>query len=97
MGKTPSTLSPVTLVLVGGLAGTLQWIPTYPIDVVKSRISSAHPGDYTGVVDCVKKCYKAEGFSVFWRGLSASLLRAFPLHGTIFIGYEMTMKYLEHV
>jgi len=92
---TPDNLSPLTLVLVGGTAGTIQWIPTYPIDVIKSRISSAHPGEYRGVVDCVKKCYRAEGFSVFWRGFQASLLRAFPLHGAIFIGYEMTMKSLN--
>ena len=31
----------------------------------------------------------------FYRGLTPALLRAFPAHGSIFVGYEMTVKCLS--
>ena len=33
----------------------------------------------------------------FYRGLTPALLRAFPAHGSIFVGYEMTVKLLSVV
>jgi len=90
-----SDLPVLHTVLAGGLAGSIQWIPTYPIDVVKSRVQSAAPGTYKGLLDCARQSYRAEGAQVFWRGLSVSLMRAFPLHGAVFLGYETTMKFLR--
>jgi solute carrier family 25 carnitine/acylcarnitine transporter 20/29 len=52
-------------------------------------------GTYNGIYDCAVKSYRAEGIPVFFRGLSASLIRAFPLHGMVFLGYEITMKLLK--
>lgn len=72
-----------------------QWIPTYPMDVLKSRISEAAPGTYNNVRDAAMQSYKAEGLGVFWRGLTPALLRAFPLHAFVFLGYEQTLKMLE--
>lgn len=46
-----------------------------PFDVVKSRLQALpeppFPGynKYTGVMDCVRKCIKEEGYRVFWHGL----------------------------
>jgi len=78
--------------VAGGLAGVGQWLPTYPLDVVKSRLHAAEPGQYKGVFDCARKTLAAEGPSAFYRGLSASLFRAFPLHGLVFLGFETTMS-----
>lgn len=86
---------PFKLLIAGGMAGVAQWVPTYALDVVKSRVSAAEPGTYAGLVDCARKLYASEGIGVFGRGLSAAVARAFPLHGCVFLGYEMTMRFLR--
>jgi len=54
-------MSPWTagIVLAGGSAGVVQWVVTYPIDVVKSRIQAFPPGTYKGLIDCAAKSLKA--------------------------------------
>jgi len=88
-------LTPLYTALAGGIAGVGQWLPTYPLDVIKSKVSVAPPGTYTGTMDCVRKAIAADGVMVLFRGLSASLIRAFPLHGAVFVGYEFSMKFLQ--
>ena len=79
----------------GGTAGVLSWLPpVFSVDVVKTRLQSAPTGTYSGMWDCAKKSYKAEGASVFFRGLNIAVIRAFPLHGTIFVVYETVMRLL---
>ena len=68
------------LLFCGGSAGMLCWIITYPFDVIKTRqqIDGMGKNLYTGIIDCVRKSYQQEGFKVFFRGLNATLIRAFP-------------------
>jgi solute carrier family 25 (mitochondrial carnitine/acylcarnitine transporter), member 20/29 len=81
----------------GGIAGTVQWLPPiYFADVLKSRMQTAPPGFYKGSYDCATKLLREEGYQVFFRGLTPAILRAFPLHAIIFVGYETTMSYLRH-
>lgn len=89
-------LRPHLLLLAGGLAGTVQWLPPfYCIDVVKSRMQASLPGVYSSAWDCARKSYRQEGARVFFRGLPTALIRAFPLHACIFFGYETTMILLK--
>lgn len=37
---------------------------------------------------------RAEGARAFFRGLWPSMLRAFPLHALVFVGYETTIDFL---
>lgn len=91
-----ASLPPHLLLLAGGVAGTIQWLPPfYCIDVIKSRMQSALPGVYTSAWDCAKKSYQKEGLPVFFRGLPVALVRAFPLHACIFLGYETTLAALK--
>ena len=94
-GQSLDSLSPLATALAGGTAGVAQWVPTYWLDVVKSRVSASEPGRYKGFMHAASEIYRAEGLSAFGRGLSAAVLRAFPLHGAVFLGYEMTMKVLK--
>lgn len=94
-GQTSSDLSPLQVACAGGMAGVAQWVPTYSLDVIKSKVSAAPPGTYAGILDCARQSLKAEGPSVFWRGISAAVARAFPLHGAVFLGYELSMKVLK--
>ena len=85
------------IVLAGGSAGVVQWVLTYPLDVVKSRIQAFPPGTYTGTMDCAVKSLRAEGPLVFFRGIEMALLRAFPLHASIFLTCETVHRVLATI
>ena len=85
------------IVLAGGSAGAFQWLLTYPLDVTKSRIQAAKPGTYSGVLDCAVKSVSAEGPMVLFRGLNMALLRAFPLHASIFASCEAVHSVLARI
>jgi len=52
---------------------------------------------YSGILDCVVKSYRSDGWKVFFRGFTLMSVRAFPLNGATFLGYEYSMKLLKHL
>lgn len=68
------------LFVCGGLSGMVTWLVTYPVDVVKTRLQADGVGTskYRGIIDCCRKSYQKGGYQVFFRGLNATLIRAFP-------------------
>ncbi|XP_055542258.1 mitochondrial basic amino acids transporter [Wyeomyia smithii] len=87
--------SPFSILMAGGLAGTISWLLTFPVDVVKSRLQadgmSGKP-QYLGIVDCLRKSYATEGLSFLSRGLASTLLRAFPMNALCFLVVSIVMK-----
>jgi len=87
--------------LAGGLAGSLAWTIVYPVDVIKSRIQSL-PIDTIYVKKqsfyyIARNIYQNEGgiiSLIFSRGLAVTILRAFPVNGTIFFVYENVNQWL---
>lgn len=89
------------LLVAGGLSGIFGWLSTYPMDVIKTKIQ-AQPIEhkknaplYTGIVDCTRRIVGAEGPAVLWRGLGATVIRAFPANAVIFLAYSTTIDLLE--
>lgn len=75
------------LLFSGGMAGIASWISTYPADVIKSRLQADGVGgkfQYSGIMDCTWKSLEQEGWRVFTRGLTSTLLRAFPVNAATF-------------
>ena len=70
-------------------SGTISWMSTIYLDVVKSRIQADDPKNpyYKGTIDCFQKCYKEGGLRIFTRGWLVTALRAFPLNGATFLGF----------
>jgi len=86
--------------LAGGLAGCLSWTIVYPIDAVKSRIQSMPldtPAKERSIIHIARGISRNEGFAklIFSRGLAVTLLRAFPVNGTIFFVYESVNQRLH--
>lgn len=83
----------------GGSAGAFSWMFTIPIDVVKSRLQAdGMSGDrrmYNGMTDCFRKSYQSEGSAFLTRGLSSTLLRAFPMNAVCFLVVSETLKYWQ--
>lgn len=81
--------------MAGGFAGTFSWMVTFPIDVVKSRLQMDGvngPSQYRGITDCVRQCYRAEGYKFFCRGLNSTLIRAFPMNAVCFLVVSTILK-----
>jgi len=85
-----------TMLFAGGLAGVASWVCCYPLDVVKSRLQAqSEPPKYRGIVDCLRKSVRAEGYSVLWRGLGTAVARAFVVNGAVFSAYELALRFLD--
>lgn len=90
------SIGPVPLCIAGGFSGIVAWVVTYPFDVVKSRLQVdgvKTERQYKGIVDCFRKSYRADGPSVFVRGLNSTLIRAFPTNAATFCTYTLVLRY----
>ncbi|KAF7814266.1 mitochondrial arginine transporter BAC2 [Senna tora] len=85
-----------TMLIAGGLAGVASWVCCYPLDVIKTRLQAQTPSSlkYRGILDCIGKSVKAEGYGVLWRGLGTAVARAFVVNGAIFSAYEIALRCL---
>jgi len=83
--------------LCGAAAGYMYWLPTYPIDVIKSRIQadSLETPQNKGIVDAAMKVWRSSGVRGFFRGIAPCILRAGPANGATFAAYELAMRVLN--
>ncbi|XP_071711716.1 mitochondrial arginine transporter BAC2-like [Rutidosis leptorrhynchoides] len=84
-----------TMLVAGGLAGVASWVCCYPLDVVKTRLQAQTPNStikYNGIVDCLCKSVKNDGYGVLFRGLGTAVSRAFVVNGAIFTAYETALR-----
>ncbi|KAJ8338463.1 hypothetical protein SKAU_G00374290 [Synaphobranchus kaupii] len=88
---------PCSIWLAGGLAGSISWVTATPADVVKCRLQAdaLHLRKYRGIIHCIVKSYKTEGLHVFFRGASVNAIRGFPMSATMFLSYELSLKFFR--
>lgn len=51
--------------VAGGIAGMAGQALSFPLEVLKVRLSLRKTGEYRGVYDAIKKIYKTEGLRAF--------------------------------
>ena len=80
-------VGPVTLFIGGGFSGMICWLISYPFDVVKSRLQcdGLEHSEYKGTMDCIRKTYHSAGIHGFFKGITPTLVRAFPVNATTWI------------
>ncbi|XP_053469629.1 mitochondrial basic amino acids transporter isoform X2 [Ictalurus furcatus] len=86
------------LMFAGGMSGIASWLSTYPVDVIKSRLQADGVGgnfQYSGIIDCTRKSLEQEGWRVFTRGLTSTLLRAFPVNAATFATVTLFLMYVR--
>ena len=84
--------------LFGAIAGWAMWIPTYPIDIVKTleQVQTIEKGnEMLTWRKITAKLYKSGGSKVFFEGLEPKLARAAIKHAVTFWCYEVMMKILR--
>jgi len=89
------------LFLAGGLAGIAGWVATFPMDLVKTRMQSTEPrptsskDPYRTILSTVVHSYRSEGWRVFFRGLTPTLIRSVPVNVATFSVYESVVHMLS--
>lgn len=86
------------LLFAGGMSGMSSWLSTYPVDVIKSRLQADGVGGvnkYSSIMDCVRQSLQKEGWRVFTRGLTSTLLRAFPVNAITFATVTLFLMYMR--
>lgn len=86
-----SPISTSSMLMAGGTAGAVSWIVIYPIDVIKSRMQ-IDDSKYKNSMDCLRKSVSKEGFGFLYRGLTPTILRAFPVNAATFAVVTWTIR-----
>lgn len=90
-------LSPLELLSAGAIAGIPASYLATPADVIKTRLQVLpRPGQqaYHGIIDATKKIYSQEGFTAFFKGGPARVLRSSPQFGVTLLSYELIQRLL---
>mmetsp|Transcript_22959 Transcript_22959/g.39380 ORF Transcript_22959/g.39380 Transcript_22959/m.39380 type:complete len:372 (-) Transcript_22959:111-1226(-) len=80
--------------IAGGAAGISAVLTTYPLEVVKVRLtlqnSATRPSSvcYNGIGDCVCKIVRHEGFRGLFGGIFPTLVGEVVYEGAVFVAYE---------
>ncbi|CAF0978940.1 unnamed protein product [Didymodactylos carnosus] len=96
-GRPVGELSAWRTLVAGGTAGICNWIVAIPPDVLKSRYQTAPQGRYTGISHVFKELMQTEGIRSLYKGIVPVMLRAFPANAACFLGYELTIKFLDYL
>lgn len=92
-GQTSRDFTFGQMMLSGTLAGVTQICLTYPLEVVRTRLtlsSSQVIGDpYRGIWDCAKRSVKTEGVTSLYKGIGATFLSGAPYTGLTMTFYEL--------
>ena len=78
--------------LFGSISGFTSWLFIYPSDLIKTRFQAIKNTNNVPITQVIKDIYKNESFKGFYRGFSYAIMRAIPLHGGVFLGYEYSKK-----
>eukprot|EP01132_Coremiostelium_polycephalum_P003629 gene3629-4520_t len=93
-------LSIVNKIWAGASAGVSSVVATYPLEVIKTRLSVDQSQSSRGITNTIKSIYQLEGFTGFYRGMSAGILNIAPFSALNFTFYEFikekTIKYINN-
>jgi solute carrier family 25 carnitine/acylcarnitine transporter 20/29 len=79
-----------SLLMSGGIAGTLAWAFSYPTDTAQSIVR------YDRNMN-LRKMFRMYTIKDLYRGFCPTVLRAFPVNAVTFYAYEMTFKLCKMV
>ncbi|KAJ2735908.1 hypothetical protein IW152_001206 [Coemansia sp. BCRC 34962] len=93
------TTGPLTHMLAGGTCGVMSWLLIFPVDLIKSTMQSQvlkpkGAKTFASSLQCLRDIHSRLGLAGLYRGISVSLIRAFPIHGLNFVVYEWARAHI---
>eukprot|EP00039_Didymoeca_costata_P009359 m.123798 g.123798 ORF g.123798 m.123798 type:complete len:296 (-) comp14456_c1_seq1:239-1126(-) len=88
-------LRDVEYIAIAGISKACAATATYPLQVVRSRLQDITATKNMTAATLVKRLWQTEGIFVFYRGLSASILRVLPSTCITFLLYERLSRILK--
>ncbi|KAI9913196.1 hypothetical protein PsorP6_004933 [Peronosclerospora sorghi] len=79
--------------MCGGGAGVLATISTYPNDTMQGARGATI--QYRHAWDCYVKLARQEGWTIYFRRLTPTLVRAVPNMGVQFAAYDFFKSFIE--
>ncbi|KAJ6697864.1 ADENINE NUCLEOTIDE TRANSPORTER BT1 CHLOROPLASTIC/MITOCHONDRIAL [Salix purpurea] len=89
-GEQPKLPIPASLI-AGACAGVSSTLCTYPLELVKTRLTIQR-GVYNGIVDAFLKILREEGPGELYRGLAPSLIGVIPYAAANYFAYDTLRK-----
>lgn len=89
-GEQPKLPVPASLI-AGACAGVSSTLCTYPLELVKTRLTIQR-GVYNGLLDAFVKIVREEGPAELYRGLAPSLIGVIPYAATNYCAYDTFRK-----
>jgi len=86
-------LTPTERLVIGGLAGITALIATYPLEMIRARLTIQTSSVYSGITDAMSQIVKNEGFYALYKGLWPSIIGVVPYVGLDFAVYETLKQY----
>ncbi|XP_061376450.1 adenine nucleotide transporter BT1, chloroplastic/mitochondrial-like [Gastrolobium bilobum] len=94
-GEHPKLPFPPSLI-AGACAGVSSTICTYPLELVKTRLTIQRDV-YNGLLDAFMKIIREEGAAELYRGLAPSLIGVIPYSATNYFAYDTLRKAYKKV
>ncbi|EOY31464.1 hypothetical protein QUC31_019773 [Theobroma cacao] len=94
-GEEPKVPIPASLI-AGACAGVSSTLCTYPLELVKTRLT-IEKNMYDGIVDAFLKILQKEGPAELYRGLAPSLIGVIPYAATNYFAYDTLRKVYRKV
>jgi len=96
MQQSSKLASSLDALIAGALAGIVSSTLTYPLDMLKTRMTLAafakHEGRQHGLIATSKELIQKEGISKLYRGIVPTILGVVPFAGGMFAAYEFLGK-----
>ncbi|XP_067093932.1 solute carrier family 25 member 32-like [Osmerus mordax] len=86
-------LNPLEYITMAALSKIFAVATTYPYQVVRARLQDQH-NQYQGVLDVVRRTWRNEGATGFYKGIVPNLIRVTPACCITFVVYENVSRFL---
>lgn len=96
-GSKPEQSRQVVLDLIaGGMAGSFSWLVGYPLDIIKTIIQASGTQEAPTIRQVIVSGYREQGLKYFFRGLTPTIVRAFPVNAATLASFDHLKQWIRH-
>ena len=99
MGQSPANYSRWSIPVAGGLAGSIAWTVSFPLDCIRARVQGQGDLSYSSRSSyrlIVQQLLAEKGIVGLYVDVGPSILRPFVVSGSRFSAYETVVGLLRH-